>query len=75
MSACEITVYEDKIKVITGQYSNSIIKYLEEHFPKETLNVLDTFSVLNVEHFPTDVHSQKFAVYRNDEITLLSDHF
>ena len=46
-----------------------------EHFPKETLNVLDPFSVLNVERFATDVHSQEFAVYGNDEIKLLSDHF
>ena len=50
-------------------------KNLGEHFRKETLNVLDVFSVLNVEQFPTDVHSQECAIYRNDEIKLFSDHF
>ena len=39
------------------------------------MNVLDPFSVLNVERFPTDVHSQEFAVYGNGQIKLLSDHF
>ena len=71
-SACEITINEEKI---TRQYSNSIIKNLEEQFPKEVLNDLDVFSVLNVEQFPTNIHSLEFAIYGNDEIKLLSDHF
>ena len=75
LSACEITINEEKIGVFSRQYSNSIIKNLEERFPKEKLNVLDPFSVLNVEQFPTDVHSQEFSVYGNDEIKLFSDHF
>ena len=56
-------------------YKTIIIKNLEEQFPKEVLNVLDAFSVLNVEQFPTNIHSLEFSIYRNDEIKLLSDHF
>ena len=58
-SACEITINKEKI---TRQYSNSIIKNLEEQFPKEVLNDLDAFSVLNVEQFPTNIHSLEFAM-------------
>ena len=60
-----------EIKVITRQYSNSSIKILEKYLPKETLNALDAFSILNVQKLLTDVHSQEFAVYENDEIKLL----
>ena len=74
-SACEITINGKKIKVFSRQYSSSIIKNLEERFPKKKLNALDAFSVLNIEQFPTDVHFQEFAVYGNDEIKLLSHHF
>ena len=35
-------------------------KRLREAFPKETLNVLEVFSVLDVEQYPTDVLSQEF---------------
>ena len=36
-----------------------IKKNLEKDFPKETLNVLGLFSVLNFQQYPTDVHSQE----------------
>ena len=71
LTASDTTINEEKIKVITRQYSNSSIKILEKYLPKETLNALDAFSVLNVEKFLTDVHSQEFAVYENDQIKLL----
>ena len=34
-------------------------KNLDKHFPKETLNVLKAFSVLDVEQYPTDAISQE----------------
>ena len=34
-------------------------KNLEKHFPEETLNVLEAFSVPNVEQYSTDAHSQE----------------
>ena len=43
-------------------------QHLEEHLQ-------GVFSVLNVEQFSTDVHSQEFAVYGDDKIKLLSNHF
>ena len=33
------------------------MKSTEMHFPKETLNALESFSVPNVEQHPTDAHS------------------
>ena len=36
------------------------IKNLEKHFPKEALDVLVEFSVLNVEKYPADDYSQEF---------------
>ena len=34
-------------------------KNYDKHFPKETLNVLEAFSVLDVEQYPTDALSQE----------------
>ena len=34
-------------------------KNLEKNFPRETLNVLETFSVGDVEQYPTDALSQE----------------
>ena len=34
-------------------------KNLDKHFPKENLNVLEAFSVLDVEQYLTDALSQK----------------
>ena len=75
LSVCEITINDEKVKSITKQYSDSIIKNSEKRFPKKTLNVLDAFSILNAEQFPADLQSQEFAVYGNDEIKLLCDHY
>ena len=39
------------------------------------MDVLDAFSIFNVEEFPPNRDSQQFIVFGNDEIATLKSHF
>ena len=39
------------------------------------LSVLETFSILNVENFPSSSDSEEFQVYDNESIHILKDHY
>ena len=55
------------------KYSNALVKNIDR-FPPETLNVLDAFSIFNVENMP-GVESYVFQMYCSREINVLADHY
>ena len=55
------------------KYSNALMKNIKNRFPLETLNVLDAFSIFNVENMP-GVESYDFQMYCSREINVLPDH-
>ena len=56
------------------KYSNALVKIIDNRFPPETLNVLDAFSIFNVENMP-GVESYDFKMYCSREINVLADHY
>ena len=56
------------------KYSNALMKNIDDRFPLETLNVLDAFSIFNVENMP-GVESYDFQMYCSREINVLADHY
>ena len=55
------------------KYSNALVKNIDR-FPPETLNVLDAFSIFNVENMP-GVESYVFQMYCFREINVLADNY
>ena len=55
------------------KYSNALVKNIDR-FPRETLNVLDAFSIFNVENMP-GVESYVFQMYCSREINVLADNY
>ena len=55
------------------KYSNALVKNIDR-FPPETLNVLDAFSIFNVENMP-GVESYVFQMYCSREINVLADNY
>ena len=55
------------------KYSNALVKNIDR-FPPETLNVLDAFSIFNVENMP-GVESYVFQMYCSREIDVLADNY
>ena len=56
------------------KYSNALMKNINNRFPPETLNVLDAFSIFNIENMP-QVESYDFQIYCYREINVLADHY
>ena len=56
------------------KYSNALMKNINNRFPPETLNVLDAFSIFNIENMP-QVESYDFQIYCSREINVLADHY
>ena len=50
------------------------MKNMGNRFPPETLNVLDAFSIFNVENMP-GVESYGFQMYCSREINVLAEHY
>ena len=50
------------------------MKNIDDRFPPETLNVLDAFSIFNVENMP-GVESYDFQMYCSREINVLADNY
>ena len=62
------------VQSYTKKYSNASVKNIDDRFPPETLNVLDAFSIFNVENIP-GVESYDFQMYCSREINVLADHY
>ena len=50
------------------------MKNINNRFPLETLNVLDVFSIFNVENMP-GVENYDFQMHCSREINVLADHY
>ena len=56
------------------KYSNGLAKHINNRFPPETLNVLDAFSICNIENM-SGVESYDFQMYCFREINVLAAHY
>ena len=52
---------------------HALMKNIDNWFPPETLNILDDFSISNVENMP-GVESYDFQMYCFREVNVLADH-
>ena len=78
LSSCRIHFSDHDKEYVTGitkKYAKSIVQNIDERFPNSTMDVLDAFSIFNVEEFPPNSDSQQFIVFGNDEIATLKSHF
>ena len=64
---------EQQVKLYTEKYAESIIGNIHECFPEDMLSVLGSFSIFNVENFPSSSDSEEF--YGNESICILKDHY
>ena len=62
------------VQSYTKRYSNALVKNIDNRLSLETLNVLDAFSIFNVENMP-GVESYDFQMYCSREINVLADHY
>ena len=63
------------MKQYTEKYAESIIGNIHACFPEELLSVLGSFSIFNVENFPSSSDSENFKVYDDESILILKDHY
>ena len=61
------------VQSYTKRYSNALVKNINNRLSLATLNVLDAFSIFNVENMP-GVESYDFQIYCSREINVLADH-
>ena len=62
------------VQSYANKYSNALVKNINNRFPPETLNVLDAFSIFNVENM-RGVERYDFQMYCSREINVLADHY
>ena len=65
---------EEKINSITEMYVKSMIWNIDERFPCNVLNILDAFSIFNLENVPPDQSSSEFSIYGYSDVEILSKH-
>ena len=53
---------EQQVKLYTEKYAESIIGNIHTCFEEDVLSVLETFSIFNVENFPSSSDSEEFQV-------------
>ena len=66
---------EEKVHSMTERYTNEMIWNINERFPSDVMNIIEAFSILNLESIPTDQSSHEFTVHGNHEVNVLSSHF
>lgn len=67
---------EDQIrKNIFGRYTAALISNVESRFPTSSVDVLDGFSIFNVEQLPPGPASTLFQFYGDKEVSILKKHF
>ena len=49
--------------------------FIDERFPCNVLNILDAFSIFNLENVPIDQSSSEFSIYGCSDVVILSKHF
>ena len=60
------------MKLYTEKYAESIIGKIHTCFPEDMLSALGSFSIFNVENFPSSSDSEEFKVYGNGSIRILT---
>ena len=63
------------MKLYKEKYAKSIIGNVHACFPEDMLSVLGSFSIFNVENFPSSSDSEEFKVYGDESILILKDHY
>ena len=63
------------MKLYTGKYAESIIGNIHACFSEDMLSVLGSFSIFNVENFPSSSDSEEVKVYGDESIHILKDHY
>ena len=63
------------MKLYTEKYAESIIGNIHAHFPEDMLSGLRSFSIFNIENFPSSSDTEEFKVYGDESIRILKDHY
>lgn len=66
---------EEEIRRKIGKYNTAIITNVDSRFPTSSVDILDAFSIFNVEQLPPDPESTLFQFYGDNEINILKKHF
>ena len=66
---------ERQIRTNIDNYISAIITNVDNRFPMSSVNVLDAFSIFNVDQLPPDPESTLFQFYGDKEIDVLKNHF
>ena len=75
LTSCGLKDAEEKVHSMTGRYTNEMIWNINERFPSDVMNIIEAFSIPNLESIPTDQSSHEFTVHGNHEVNVLSSHF
>ena len=75
---CNLSLTEGnagKIRQRVKKYVDSICNNIDERFPSDSLQILDSFSIFNVEQMPSDVQCAEFKLYGCNEIEAIGQHY
>ena len=74
LKSCHLQINEEKEGIITNiaeRFVKAMLWNISERFPSGVLEVLDAFSIFDLEKVPTDCSSNEFYVYCNSEVEIL----
>ena len=63
------------VQNVNEKYAKSIIKNIEERFPENSMAILKSLYIFNIDNFPADASSQQFLVHGLEEIDVLVEHY
>ena len=78
LTSCDLIIdvdAEEKVHSMTERYTNAMIWNINERIPSDVMNILEAFSIFNLESIPTDQSSHEFTVHGNHEVNVLCSHF
>ena len=67
--------HKQRIESNVVKYANAICKNIDARFPKNTCEVLSSFSIFDIELFPNTSSSAAFKVHGLDEVAVLAKQF
>ena len=76
MEPCNLVIDQNaEEKINSVRYVKATIWNIDERFPCNVLNILDAFSIFNLENVPTDQSSSEFSIYGYSDVEIPSKHF
>ena len=66
---------EEKMNSLTERYIKAMIWNIDERFPSDVLQIIDAFSISDLEKVPTDHSSSEFSICACNELEVLCKHF